>query len=45
VPDDTPSSYEPPEITVVGNVAELTQIKEVGATDGATFQGLDIGSV
>ena len=37
-------AYEPPTITHLGTVAELTQ-KTVGAADGSTFLGLDIGSV
>jgi len=45
VPDQTPDSYSPPEITVVGNVADITRAKEVGASDGTTFLGLDVGSV
>lgn len=39
-----PEAYEPPAIRLLGNLAELTQAKEVGAADGATFLGLDIGS-
>jgi hypothetical protein len=46
VPDQIPDSYAPPEIVVVGNVADITRAaKEVGAADGETFLGLDIGSV
>ena len=37
--------YEAPAIRLLGNLADLTQGKEVGAADGATFLGLDIGSV
>jgi len=36
-------SYQPPGVTVLGTLAELTQ-KTVGAADGTTFLGLDIGS-
>lgn len=35
--------YSPPAVTFLGTLAELTQ-KEVGAADGETFLGLDIGS-
>lgn len=35
--------YEPPELTDLGTVAELTQ-KTTGAADGSTFLGLDIGT-
>jgi len=37
------SGYRPPTVTYLGTLADLTQ-KEVGAADGATFLGLDIGS-
>jgi hypothetical protein len=36
-------AYRPPTVTVLGTLAELTQ-KDVGAADGTTFLGLDIGS-
>ena len=36
--------YEAPAIRHLGNLADLTQ-KTVGAADGTTFLGLDIGSV
>ncbi len=38
--------YEPPAVTYLGTVAELTQqgAKTVGAADGSTFLGLNIGS-
>ncbi len=39
-----PLGYQPPTITYLGDVAELTQ-KTVGAADGSTFIGLDIGSI
>ena len=42
-PDRSPS-YRPPAVTYLGTLAELTR-KTVGAADGATFLGLDIGSV
>ena len=35
--------YSPPTVTFLGTLADLTQ-KTVGAADGATFLGLDIGS-
>ena len=37
--------YTPPAIRLLGNLADLTQGKEVGAADGTTFLGLDLGSV
>jgi|tagenome__1003787_1003787.scaffolds.fasta_scaffold10629722_1 hypothetical protein len=40
---DATGAYRPPTVTVVGTLAELTQ-KDVGAADGTTFLGLDIGS-
>jgi hypothetical protein len=44
--DDTARpAYEPPAITYLGDVAELTRQKEPGAVDGVTFQGIDLGSV
>ena len=36
--------YEAPAIRHLGNLFDLTQ-KTVGAADGTTFLGLDIGSV
>jgi hypothetical protein len=36
--------YEPPTMTFLGTLAELTREKDVGASDGSTFLGLDIGS-
>ena len=42
--DDTVGGYCPPTVTFLGTLAELTQQKEVGAADGSTFLGLDIGS-
>ena len=41
--DATGGTYRPPTVTVLGTLAELTQ-KDVGAADGATFLGIDIGS-
>lgn len=38
------SGYRPPAITYLGSLAEMTQ-KTVGAADGATFLGLDIGTI
>lgn len=39
--------YRPPTVTFLGTLAELTQVvdKTVGAADGTTFLGLDIGEV
>lgn len=37
--------YRPPTVTFLGDLAELTQSKTVGAADGTTFLGLDIGTV
>jgi len=43
---DLPAGYHPPTVTYVGDLADLTQgQKMVGAADGATFLGIDIGSV
>ena len=36
--------YSPPTVTFLGTLAELTQ-KEVGAADGTTFLGIDVGEV
>ena len=36
--------YEAPAIRHLGTLADLTQ-KQVGAADGATFLGIDIGSI
>jgi hypothetical protein len=44
VPADSPG-YRPPTITRLGDLAELTQQKEVGAADGQQFLGLDLGTV
>ena len=41
---ETAAAYSPPTVTLLGTLAELTQQKEVGAADGETFLGLDIGS-
>ena len=38
------ADYRPPTITYLGTLADLTR-KQVGAADGQTFLGLDIGSV
>ena len=38
------TGYSPPAVTFLGTLAELTQ-KTVGAADGTTFLGLDIGEV
>lgn len=35
--------YQPPTVTFLGTLADLTQ-KQVGGADGATFLGIDIGS-
>lgn len=42
--DQSSGSYRPPTITRLGTVADLTR-KEVGAADGTTFLGIEIGSV
>jgi hypothetical protein len=40
-----PGPYSPPRIVVLGHLTELTsQIKEVGAFDGTTFLGTQLGS-
>lgn len=41
---DDQAAYEAPAIRLLGNLADLTQGKSVGAADGTTFLGLDIGS-
>ena len=41
--DRDDDGYRPPTVTLLGTLAELTQ-KTVGAADGTTFLGLDIGS-
>jgi hypothetical protein len=38
------ADYQPPAITHLGDLGELTQ-KTVGAADGSTFLGLPIGSI
>ncbi len=43
LPVEVAARYTPPTVTFLGTLAELTQEKEVGAADGSTFQGLDIG--
>ena len=40
---DDDGGYSPPTVTFLGTLADLTQ-KTVGAADGTTFLGLDIGS-
>lgn len=43
-PGETPGGgYVPPAVTFLGTLADLTQ-KDVGATDGTTFLGVDLGS-
>lgn len=38
--------YQPPAVRYLGTVADVTGAdKTVGAADGSTFAGLDIGSV
>ena len=39
-----PGPYTPPRVVVLGTLAELTQVKEVGAADGTVFQGIDLGT-
>lgn len=43
--NNTPS-YEPPRLTVIGAVYDLTQlrVKHFGPTDGFTFQGTPISN-
>lgn len=41
--DRDEDGYCPPTVTFLGTLADLTQ-KQVGAADGATFLGIDIGS-
>lgn len=42
------SDYQPPAVSFLGTLAELTQEippgKDVGAADGTQFLGLDVGS-
>ena len=38
------AGYSPPTVMFLGTLSDLTQQKEVGAADGETFLGLDIGS-
>lgn len=39
----TTDRYEPPAVTYVGDVADLTrQVKTIGDSDGTTFLGLDV---
>ena len=39
------SAYEPPVLTQLGDLAELTLVnKTAGAADGTVFLGIDIGS-
>ena len=38
-----PPAYRPPAITYLGDLADLTR-KQVGAADGTTFLGIDLGS-
>ena len=41
-----PKPYQPPAVTYLGSLADLTQQgKTVGAADGATFLGRDVGSI
>ena len=42
--DRADHGYCPPTVTFLGTLAELTQ-KTVGAADGTTFLGLDIGEI
>lgn len=37
-PDRLPDRYEPPQLTVLGSISELTQTKSSNTTDG-TFPG------
>jgi hypothetical protein len=42
---DAPAPYERPAIVDLGALTELTREKTVGAADGVTFLGLDVGSI
>lgn len=42
--DDPVDGYCPPTVTFLGTLAELTQEKDVGASDGTVFLGIDLGS-
>jgi hypothetical protein len=42
--DREDDGYRPPTVTFLGTLTELTQ-KTVGAADGTTFLGLDIGEI
>lgn len=44
IEDREGDGYCPPTVTFLGTLADLTQ-KEVGAADGTTFLGLDVGPV
>lgn len=35
--------YQPPSVSYLGDLSTLTKDKTVGAADGSTFLGLDIG--
>lgn len=43
--DREDAGYCPPTVTFLGTLAGLTQQKEVGAADGTTFLGIDIGEL
>lgn len=43
VEDREDAGYCPPTVTFLGTLADLTQ-KQVGAADGVTFLGVDLGS-
>jgi hypothetical protein len=43
--DGAQRRYQPPTVTYLGDLAELTLAdKTVGGADGSTFLGLDVGS-
>lgn len=41
--DAAQAAYQAPAVIYLGTVADLTR-KDVGAADGSTFLGIDIGS-
>ena len=43
--EPTKKVWKTPEFKVHGDIVTLTQQKSIGGADGATFLGLDIGSV
>ena len=43
--DAAAHGYQPPTITYLGSIADLTRSKQVGAADGTQFLGIDLGTV